>query len=160
MGIRDRIKRALPIVGLGGNRGSAPPPAAPPVSTPRPAPTSVAAAPAEAPRGGLSATDYVEQLVKSNRLVLFMKGSPNQPQCGFSANAAGILRSYGVPLTHVDVLSDPDVRQAVKDYAQWPTIPQIFIDGEFIGGSDILQQMHASGELREALQGGDAGASA
>jgi Grx4 family monothiol glutaredoxin len=153
MGIRDRIKRALPIVGLGGNRGQ-PAPAAPPTSAaPRPIPTP-AAAPAEAPRGGLSADAYVEQLVKGNRLVLFMKGSPSQPQCGFSANAAGILRSYNVQLTHVDVLSDPDIRQAVKDYAQWPTIPQIFIDGEFIGGSDILQQMHASGELAEALAAG------
>lgn len=153
MGIRDRIKRALPIVGLGGNRGQPAPAAQPTSAAPRPIPTP-AAPPTGAARGGLSADAYVEQLVKGNRLVLFMKGSPSQPQCGFSANAAGILRSYNVQLTHVDVLSDPDIRQAVKDYAQWPTIPQIFIDGEFIGGSDILQQMHASGELTEAFAAG------
>lgn len=148
MGLRDRIKRALPIVGMGGNRPSAPPP---PAAAGAPRAPTPAAAPADDPRAGLSPEAFVEQLVKSNEIVLFMKGSPSMPQCGFSANASGILRSYGRPFAHFDVLSDPDVRQAVKDYAQWPTLPQVYIGGEFIGGSDILAQMHASGELKAAI---------
>lgn len=157
MGLRDRIKRALPIVGLGGNRPSAAPsaqaaPSAAPSAGPSASPPAAPrAAPADDPRGGLSADDFVAQLVKDNPIVIFMKGSPSMPQCGFSANASGILRSYGRPFAHFDVLSDPDVRQAVKDFAQWPTIPQVYIGGEFIGGSDILAQMHASGELKAAL---------
>lgn len=80
-----------------------------------------------------------------------MKGSPAAPQCGFSANAAAILRAYEKPLYHVDVLSDPELREAIKAFSSWPTIPQIYIGGEFVGGSDILQQMQASGELDEAI---------
>lgn len=150
MGLRDRIKRALPIVGLGGNRPSPTQPA--PSAGPSAAPVAAPSAPAaDDPRGGLGADDFVAQLVKDNPIVIFMKGSPSMPQCGFSANASGILRSYGRPFAHFDVLSDPDVRQAVKDFGQWPTIPQIYIGGEFIGGSDILAQMHANGELKAAI---------
>jgi Grx4 family monothiol glutaredoxin len=152
MGLRDRIKRALPIVGLGGNRPSPTPPVQPAAAA-APAPAAPARpAPVDDPRGGLSADAFVAQLVKDNPIVLFMKGSPGMPQCGFSANASGILRSYGRPFAHFDVLSDPDVRQAVKDFGQWPTIPQIYIGGEFIGGSDILAQMHANGELKSAIE--------
>ena len=75
-----------------------------------------------------------------------MKGSPEMPLCGFSANAAGILSSYG-EFSHFDVISDPDVRQGIKDYSTWPTLPQIYVQGEFVGGSDILAQLHNSGEL-------------
>jgi monothiol glutaredoxin len=153
MGLRDRIKRALPIVGLGGNRPNPTPPPVQPAAAAAPAPAAPARpAPVDDPRGGLSADAFVAQLVKDNPIVLFMKGSPGMPQCGFSANASGILRSYGRPFAHFDVLSDPDVRQAVKDFGQWPTIPQIYIGGEFIGGSDILAQMHANGELKAAIE--------
>jgi len=147
MGIRDRIKRRLPIIGMGGNKGRpqpAPAPAPAPVSAP-------AAEPAPDPRSGRSATEFIDELVKGNQIVVFMKGSPTSPMCGFSANAAGILGSYGRPLAHFDVLSDPEIRQEVKDYSQWPTIPQIYVGGEFLGGSDILRQMHESGELKECI---------
>ena len=80
-----------------------------------------------------------------------MKGSPSSPQCGFSANAAGILQSYGVDLHHVNVLADPAIRQGIKDYSNWPTIPQVYVGSEFLGGSDILMQMHESGELKELI---------
>ena len=72
--------------------------------------------------------------------------------CGFSANAAGILQSYGGDLFHVDVIADPDVRQGVKEYSNWPTLPQIYVGGEFLGGSDILMQMHQAGELGEIIE--------
>lgn len=151
MGIRDRIKRRLPIIGSGGNRGRA-------ESVPAPTPPSAASAapaqPAEVPdpREGRSAKDFIEELVKGNQVVLFMKGSPASPKCGFSASAAGILGSYEQALTHFDVLSDPEIRQEIKDYSQWPTIPQVYVGGEFLGGSDILRQMHESGELKECIE--------
>jgi len=141
MGIVDKIKRSLPIVG-----GGEPPRTTMPS---RPAPQASAAA----PKAEGSIHDFIDGMVKGNKLFLFMKGSPSSPQCGFSANAAGILQSYGVrEIPHFDVLSDPDVRQGVKDYSDWPTIPQLYIGGEFIGGSDILTELHQSGELRGLLQ--------
>lgn len=93
----------------------------------------------------------IDHEIKANHIVLYMKGSPSMPKCGFSARAAAILSSYEVPLTHVDVLKSPEKRQAIKEYSQWPTLPQIYVGGEFLGGSDILVEMHASGELRELL---------
>jgi len=141
MGIVDKIKRSLPIVG----GGEAPRTTMPP----RPAPQASATA---APKAEGSIHDFIDGMVKGNKLFLFMKGSPSSPQCGFSANAAGILQSYGVEVPHFDVLSDPDVRQGVKEYSDWPTIPQLYIGGEFIGGSDILTELHQSGELRGLLQ--------
>jgi monothiol glutaredoxin len=147
MGIRDRIKRRLPIIGMGGNRGQT-------TVAPRPAPPPAPAAPAEPEppaHGGVPVSQFIEDLVKNNPVVVFMKGSPASPMCGFSANAAGILGSYGRPLVHVDVLSDPEVRQGVKEYSEWPTIPQIYVGGEFLGGSDILRQMHENGELKDCL---------
>jgi monothiol glutaredoxin len=104
------------------------------------------------PRGSKPVRDYIDETVKGHPLVLFMKGSPASPQCGFSASAAGILSSYGKPLHHVNVLADPDVREAVKEYSSWPTIPQVFIAGEFVGGADILKQLHDSGELAKQLE--------
>ncbi len=153
MGIRDRIKRRLPIIGMGGNRGQATPvpPAAPPVAPPTSAgPAEVAPEP-EDPKGGVPVSQFIDELVKSNPVVLFMKGSPASPMCGFSANAAGILSGYGKPLVHFDVLSDPEVRQGIKEYSEWPTIPQVYIGGEFLGGSDILRQMHENGELQQCI---------
>ncbi len=158
MGIRDRIKRRLPIIGMGGNRGrpdAAPP--APPAPGPAPTVSAEAAEPEADPRGGRTAQEMIDELVKGNPVVLFMKGSPSSPMCGFSARAAGILTGYGKPLAHFDVLSDPEVRHEVKEYSQWPTIPQIYVNGEFLGGSDILNQMHESGELKECIDEAFAG---
>jgi monothiol glutaredoxin len=143
MGIVDKIKRSLPIVG----GGEAPRTTMPPQSAARPASQPASAA---QPEGSIH--DFIDGMVKGNKLFLFMKGSPSSPMCGFSANAAGILHSYGVEIPHFDVLSDPDVRQGVKEYSDWPTIPQLYIGGEFVGGSDILTELHQSGELRGMLQ--------
>ena len=93
----------------------------------------------------------IEGLIGNNRVVLFMKGQPQAPQCGFSAKAAGALDALDVEYAHVDVLSDPEIREGIKVYGQWPTIPQLYIGGELVGGSDIISQMAASGELNAAL---------
>jgi monothiol glutaredoxin len=94
----------------------------------------------------------IDQLVKSNRVVLFMKGTPQFPQCGFSGRAIQVMKACGVTdLTTFNVFDDEAVRQGIKDYAQWPTIPQLYIDGEFVGGSDILMEMYQSGELQQLL---------
>lgn len=94
----------------------------------------------------------IRDIVTSNKVTLFMKGSPQFPMCGFSASATQILKACGVdkPFT-VDVLQDEEIRQGVKEYANWPTIPQLYVDGEFIGGSDILREMYQSGELQTLL---------
>lgn len=96
----------------------------------------------------------IEQLVKNNHVVLFMKGTRFFPQCGFSARAISILQQSGVKFETVDVLSDAEIRQGIKDYANWPTIPQLYIKGEFVGGSDIMTSMFESGELQKALTAG------
>ncbi len=97
--------------------------------------------------------ERIKQTVTGNRVVLYMKGSAQMPQCGFSANAVQILKACGAnDLVTVDVLADNDVRQGIKQYANWPTIPQLYIKGEFIGGSDILREMHESGELQKLLE--------
>lgn len=93
----------------------------------------------------------IDDLLTSNRIVLFMKGNPDAPQCGFSSQAAGTLKGLGVPFAHVDVLADADIREGIKHYGDWPTIPQLYIGGELVGGSDIIVQMAATGELQEAL---------
>ena len=90
--------------------------------------------------------------VHAHKLVLYMKGTPQTPQCGFSARAVQILQSYGVPLHTVNILADQEKRQAIKAYSNWPTIPQVYIGGEFQGGSDILMQMHDNGELERELK--------
>ena len=98
--------------------------------------------------------EIIKQQVTSHPVVLYMKGTPQFPMCGFSGNAVRILNALGVKdLFTVDVLSDPDIRQGVKDYANWPTIPQLYINGEFVGGSDIMIEMYQSGELQEMLKG-------
>src|SRR5690554_3749233 len=93
----------------------------------------------------------IDILLQDNRIVLFMKGQPQMPQCGFSAKAVGILQGLEVEYAHVDVLSDPDIREGIKVYGSWPTIPQLYIGGELVGGSDIIEEMANSGELNEAL---------
>lgn len=93
----------------------------------------------------------IDALLQSNRVVLFMKGAPGMPQCGFSAKASGLLKSLGIEYAHVDVLSDPEIREGIKQYGDWPTIPQLYIDRELVGGSDIVEQMANSGELHAAL---------
>lgn len=93
----------------------------------------------------------IDTLLQGNRVVLFMKGEPAAPQCGFSAKAVGVLEGLGVDFAHVDVLSDPEMRDGIKLYGDWPTIPQLYIGGELVGGSDIIEQMANSGELHGAL---------
>jgi monothiol glutaredoxin len=93
----------------------------------------------------------IESLLDANRVVLFMKGRPDAPQCGFSAKAVGALNALGVDYAHVDVLSDAEIREGIKAYGEWPTIPQLYIGGDLVGGSDIIEQMANSGELHGAL---------
>jgi len=94
----------------------------------------------------------IDELVKGNRVVLFMKGTAQFPMCGFSGRAIQILNACGADdLKTVNVLEDEEVRQGIKDYAQWPTIPQLYVNGEFVGGSDIMMEMYQSGELQQAL---------
>ena len=100
----------------------------------------------------MSVQEIIKQQVSTHTVVLYMKGTPQFPQCGFSANAVKILKSCGVgDLFTVDVLSSPDIRQGIKEYANWPTIPQLYINGEFVGGSDIMNEMFQSGELQKLL---------
>ena len=93
----------------------------------------------------------IQSLLDAHRVVLFMKGDPSAPQCGFSARVVGILHDLGVDFAHVDVLSDPEIRDGIKDYGDWPTIPQVYVDGQLVGGSDIVAQMADSGELQALL---------
>ena len=93
----------------------------------------------------------IESILNANRVVLFMKGQPSMPQCGFSAKAVGALQDLGVEFDHVNVLADADIREGIKAYGEWPTIPQLYIDGELIGGSDIILQMAGNGELSSVL---------
>lgn len=95
----------------------------------------------------------IDDLVKQNKVVLFMKGSPDFPQCGFSMRAVNVVRALGVPFATVNVLEDYDVREGIKVYSDWPTIPQLYIDGAFIGGSDIVMQMFESGDLQQLVAG-------
>jgi monothiol glutaredoxin len=94
----------------------------------------------------------IDTTVRSNDVVLFMKGTPLFPQCGFSSRAVAILEHLGVQYESVDVLQDQGIRQGIKDYSDWPTIPQLYVKGEFIGGSDIMMEMYESGELGQLLQ--------
>ena len=93
----------------------------------------------------------IQDMVNSSKVFLFMKGVPEMPQCGFSARVAGILNHLNVDFKSFDVLSDEDIRQGIKEFSNWPTIPQLYVNGKFIGGSDIVAQMQESGELQKLL---------
>ncbi len=103
--------------------------------------------------------DEIGKAISENDVILFMKGTPEQPMCGFSARTVAILQSLGRPFAAVDVLPDPRIRQELSALSNWPTIPQLFVDGELVGGCDIVTEMYQSGELQQAL-GVDAGAPA
>jgi monothiol glutaredoxin len=92
--------------------------------------------------------DRIEEVVRNNDIVLFMKGTPLFPQCGFSSRAIAILDHLGVKYESVDVLQDPEIRAGIKDYSDWPTVPQLYVKGEFLGGSDIMMEMFEAGELQ------------
>ena len=93
------------------------------------------------------ATTQIDETVKANDVVLYMKGTKEMPQCGFSSRVAGVLNYMGVDFTDINVLADENIRQGIKDYSDWPTIPQLYVEGEFIGGCDIITEMALSGEL-------------
>ena len=95
--------------------------------------------------------DQIENAIAQNPVILFMKGTPDQPMCGFSARTVAILQSLGRPFAAVDVLPDPRIRQELSAVSNWPTIPQLFVDGELVGGCDIVTEMYQSGELQQTL---------
>ena len=100
----------------------------------------------------MSAQDTIREQVTTHPVVLYMKGTPQFPQCGFSQAAVQMLKACGVDkFFSVNVLADPDVRQGIKDYANWPTIPQLYVNGEFVGGCDIMREMYQAGELQQLL---------
>ena len=100
----------------------------------------------------MSVQDTIRQQVEGHRVVLYMKGSPQMPMCGFSATATEILKRCGASDVYtVDVLQNPEIREGIKQFANWPTIPQLYVDGEFVGGCDIMREMYQSGELQKLL---------
>lgn len=150
MGIRDRLKVIVKNrLGIVNNE---PRPAA--SYTPsNPAPKkSYVAPPRPAPMTDEEALAKIDSLVNENPVVVFMKGTPNAPQCGFSAAVVDVLERAGYPYITQDVISEPAIRSKVKEYSDWPTIPQVYIDGEFMGGCDIVKEMEGNGELKEALE--------
>ena len=96
--------------------------------------------------------DTIKEQIANNPLLLYMKGSPNQPQCGFSARTVEALMACGERFAYVDILSNPDIRAALPQYANWPTFPQLWVDGELVGGCDIVTEMHQSGELQTLIK--------
>ncbi|MEX1661097.1 Grx4 family monothiol glutaredoxin [uncultured Thioclava sp.] len=100
----------------------------------------------------MSAQDQIKKTVTENEVVLFMKGTRDMPQCGFSSRVAGVLNFMGVNYADVNVLADADIRQGIKDYSDWPTIPQLYVKGEFVGGCDIITEMTLSGELDQLFE--------
>jgi len=101
----------------------------------------------------MAIADKIRATVTENPVVLYMKGTPQFPQCGFSATAVQILKACGVEkFASVDVLADPEVRQGIKDFSNWPTVPQLYVNGEFVGGCDIMKEMYQAGELQKHLE--------
>jgi monothiol glutaredoxin len=98
------------------------------------------------------AQQRINDLIQTNKIMVFMKGTKLMPQCGFSNNVVQILNQLAVPFETCDVLSDPEVRQGIKEYSSWPTIPQVYVNGEFVGGSDILIELYQKGELQEMVE--------
>lgn len=99
----------------------------------------------------MSTQEIIQQTISENDVVLYMKGSADFPQCGFSGRAVQILNACGAEFSSIDVLSDPEIREGVKQFSNWPTVPQLYVKGEFIGGSDIMTEMYQSGELKVLL---------
>ncbi|MBD1938096.1 MULTISPECIES: Grx4 family monothiol glutaredoxin [unclassified Microcoleus] len=96
--------------------------------------------------------ERIDNLVQQNKILVFMKGNKLMPQCGFSNNVVQILNAMGVPYETIDILEDWEIRQGIKEYSNWPTIPQVYINGEFVGGSDIMIELYQKGELQEMLE--------
>ncbi len=96
--------------------------------------------------------DKIDNLVTQNKIMVFMKGTKLMPQCGFSNNVVQILNTLGVPFETLDILENPEIRQGIKEYSNWPTIPQVYVDGKFVGGSDILIEMYNNGELKQMVE--------
>ena len=96
--------------------------------------------------------NQIENDIKNNKVILYMKGTSQSPMCGFSARAVEVLNQYGITFKDVNVLDNEEIRSGIKEYSDWPTIPQLYINGEFIGGSDILMELHESGELGKLLE--------
>jgi monothiol glutaredoxin len=105
----------------------------------------------------MSTRDRIATIIADNPIVLFMKGVPAAPQCGFSAGVVKVLDALGVPYVGVNVLADPFLREGIKEYSDWPTIPQLYVNGEFIGGCDIVRELYGSGELQALVAPASAG---
>jgi monothiol glutaredoxin len=95
--------------------------------------------------------ERIQHILKNNKIVLFMKGTEHFPQCGFSANTIAILKSFGKPFATFDILKDMDIRQGLKEYSNWPTYPQLYMNGKLLGGNDIITEMHESGDLKDLI---------
>jgi monothiol glutaredoxin len=98
------------------------------------------------------ATEKIDQLLAEHKIMVFMKGNKLMPQCGFSNQVVQILNILGIPYETLDVLADPDIRQGIKEYSNWPTIPQVYINGEFVGGSDVMTELYQKGELQQLVE--------
>ncbi|MGB3208781.1 MAG: Grx4 family monothiol glutaredoxin [Crinalium sp.] len=96
--------------------------------------------------------ERIDNLVKENKILVFMKGNKLMPQCGFSNNVVQILNTLGVPYQTIDILEDYEIRQGIKEYSNWPTIPQVYIDGQFLGGSDVLIELYQKGDLQQMVE--------
>jgi len=96
--------------------------------------------------------EKIKDIINNNNVVLFMKGTPEMPQCGFSMTVSNILKKLNVIFSGINVLADPEIRQGIKDFSNWPTVPQLYIKGEFIGGCDITKEMYEKGELQKILK--------
>jgi len=96
--------------------------------------------------------ERIDNLVKQHKILVFMKGNKLMPQCGFSNNVVQILNTLGVPYETIDILADQEIRQGIKEYSDWPTIPQVYINGEFVGGSDVMIQLYQKGELQQMVE--------
>ncbi len=99
----------------------------------------------------MSIKDQIQEDITGNKVMIYMKGTPEAPMCGFSAQVVSVLKSYNVPFKARNILEDPELRQGIKDFTEWPTIPQVFINGEFVGGCDIVNELHGNGELKKLL---------
>ena len=100
----------------------------------------------------MSTNDKIKNLIKENKVCLFMKGTPDSPQCGFSMAVSNVLKHMNINFKGINVLEDENLRQGIKDFSDWPTIPQLYLDGEFIGGCDIIKEMFETGELKKLLE--------